>query len=132
METENFIAVRIVYSDSIPASNVFARVRPLWYVKDFNSSLADGAFAEEYETDSLGYIRIKKLSHNKVSLEILQKNAAVSGTLTLQNQENPDKLVYRIEKFGALNGKINLPVGASFAWIQLSSLSAMRKSGLTK
>src|SRR5574344_1268228 len=107
VETENSIAVRIVYSDSTPAVNATARVRPLWYVKDIDSSSAEDAFAEEYETDSLGYIRINKLSHGKVSLEILQKNAGV---------------------FGALNGKIDLPAGASFAWIQLFGTDRLVKT----
>jgi hypothetical protein len=131
VETENSIAVRIVYSDSAPASNVLARVRPLWYVKDIDSSLADDGFSEEYETDSLGYIRINKLSHSKVSLEILQKNAGVFGMLTSQNLKNSDTLVYRIEKFGALNGKINLPAGASFAWIQLFGTDRLVKTDST-
>lgn len=128
VETENSIAVRVVYSDSTPAANAVARVRPLWYVKAIDSTLANDEFAEEYKTDSLGYIQINKLSHSAASLEILQKKSGVFGVLTSQNLKNSDTLVYCIEDFGSLKGKVDLPENASFAWVQIFGTDRLVKT----
>ena len=68
-------------------------------MKDIGSSSAEDAFAEEYRTDSLGYIRINKLNHGKVC-----RNSA--GTPERSSDANfcgtwKTRTLVRVRKFGA-------------------------------
>ena len=128
IETENAILIHVVYSDSTPASHAVAKVRPVWYVKDIDSDSMDENIVEEYEADSLGYIRLNELSCDKVTIEILQKNLGVFESLTKENLVKSDSLVYCLKRIGSLIGKVNLTEGISFAWVQLFGTDRLVKT----
>ncbi|WP_407440445.1 hypothetical protein [Fibrobacter sp.] len=134
VETENAFLIRVVRGDSLPASNVVARLRPMDFVRDVNSfdekafgSTEMNAFVE-YVTDSLGCIRVDSLSVEEASLEIIDEGEGLFAKILAKDVKVGDTASFVMEKTGALRGKIYLPDSVDFAWVQVYGTERMAKT----
>lgn len=123
VETENAFVndsafvVRVINSDSTPARGVLAKVRPVWYIQNINSSKNKND-TEEFTTDTLGRINLKAQASD-ISIEIIDNNLGVFKQLNKESIKNKNFITYTMEKLGSIEGKVNLPSKESSAWIQV-------------
>ena len=124
VETENAYLIQIVREDSLPAVNVVARMRSVDFVrsveeeKDAEDS-AKGGFFSEFVTDSLGCIRIDSLAVDVATLEIVDHGEGLFKKLSAEEVQEGDSVRFVMEKTGNLRGKVFLPDGVDFAWVQV-------------
>ena len=127
VETENAFLIRVVRGDSLPASNVVARVRTVDFVRNVGSDSADEFFAE-YVADSLGYIRLNALAVDSVTIEIVNNGEGVFRKILAKDVREGDSVQFVLEKTGSLRGKVYLPEGVDYAWIQVYGTDRLVKT----
>lgn len=133
VETENAFLIRVVRGDSLPAANVVARLRPSSFVQDVDSdgivgdSSAQAAFVE-YVTDSLGCIRVDSLDMDEASLEIIDEGEGLFAKILAKDVKDGDTANFVMKKTGVLRGKIYLPDGVDFAWVQVYGTDRLAKT----
>lgn len=118
VETENAFFIKVVNEDSTPVKQVVARIRPLWFVHDLDSSNCDSC-VQELTTNSEGKIFIDSLRSEKVTLEIFNGNSGLFKQFSKRNVNTSDSIIFSLEKLGSLVGKVNLPPNEEYAWIQI-------------
>jgi len=136
VETENAFLIRIVRDDSLPAANVVARVRAADYVRDIEGASAGGdsagaasaAFLEEYVTDSAGCIRVDSLAVDVATIEVVDEGEGLFKIIHAADILEGDSVQFAMEKTGSLRGKVYLPKGVDFAWVQVYGTERLAKT----
>ena len=119
VETQNAFLIRVVHDDSLPASNVVARVRSAKFVRDVGVDSVGEEFFAEYVTDSSGCFRMDSLTVDEASIEIVDGGVGVFRKIAAHDVQNGDSVQFVLEKTGSLRGKVYLPEGVDYAWIQM-------------
>ena len=127
VETENAFLIRVVRGDSLPASHVVARVRAVDFVRNAESDSAEEFFAE-YVADSLGYIRLNGFAVDSVTIEIINEGEGVFKKLLARDVRDGDSVQFVLEKTGSLHGKVYLPEGVDYAWVQVYGTDRLVKT----
>ena len=128
VETENAFLIRIVREDSMPAANVVARIRSADFVRNVTEDSAEAAFFKEYKTDSLGCIRIDSLAVDTAMIEIIDKGEGVIRKILAGDVQEGDSVQFVLEKTGSLHGKVYLPEGVDYAWVQVYGTDRLVKT----
>lgn len=123
VETENAYLIQFVRGDSLPAANVVARVRSAEYVRSVEDGSAvdsaDAEFFSEFVTDSLGRIRIDSLAVDVATLEVVDAGEGLFKKISAEDIKDGDSVRFVLEKTGSLRGKVHLPEGVDYAWVQV-------------
>ena len=136
VETENAFLIRIVRDDSLPAANVVARVRAADFVRGIEGASAGGdsagaasaAFLEEYVTDSAGCIRVDSLAVDVATIEVVDEGEGLFKKIHAADIQEGDSVQFAMEKMGSLRGKVYLPKGVDFAWVQVYGTERLVKT----
>ena len=128
VETQNAFLIRVVHGDSLPASNVVARVRPIDFVRDVVGDSAETGFFAEYVADSSGCIRIDSLAIDSAMIEIVDKEEGVIRKILARDVQDGDSVQFVLEKTGSLRGRVYLPEGVDFAWVQVYGTDHLAKT----
>ncbi|MBR3070702.1 hypothetical protein [Fibrobacter sp.] len=128
VETENAFLIRVVHENSMPASNVVARVRSADFVRNVVDDSTETSFFKEYKTDSLGCIRMDSLDVDTAMIEIIDKGEGVVRKIAARDVQEGDSVQFVLEKTGSLHGKVYLPEGVDFAWIQVYGTDRLVKT----
>jgi hypothetical protein len=128
VETQNAYVIRVVRADSLPAANVVARVRTVDFVRDSASDSIASEFYAEYVTDSLGRIHIDSLDVEVASIEIVSEGEGVFRRLFARDVREGDSVQFVLEKTGSLHGKVYLPEGVDYAWVQVYGTDRLVKT----
>ena len=122
VETENAFLIQVVREDSLPAANVVARMRSANFVRSVEEGGAENAATgvfTEFVTDSLGCIRIDSLAVDAATLEIVDNGEGLFKKISAEEVQGGDSVQFVMEKTGRLRGKVYLPEGVDFAWVQV-------------
>ena len=128
VETENAFLIQIVREDSVPAVNVLARMRSVDFLRsvevvgsagDAAENSAKRGFYNEFVTDSLGRIRIDSLAVDVATLEIVDEGEGLFRKISSEDVKDGDSVQFVMEKTGSLRGKVHLPEGVEYAWVQV-------------
>lgn len=130
LETENAYIVKFVDSDSTPVARAVARIRPSWYVQSLESNAIKESVIE-FTTDSLGQIRIDSLQSETAFLEMVNEGAGIFQKISRKKIGNGETVVLKLEKTGAISGKVELPEGEDFAWVQIYGTDRLVKTDST-
>lgn len=128
VETQNAFLIRVVRADSLPAANVVARVRTVDFVRDSASDSVASEFFAEYVADSLGRIHIDSLDVEVASIEIVSEGEGVFRRLFARDVREGDSVQFVLEKTGSLHGKVYLPEGVDYAWVQVYGTDRLVKT----
>ena len=133
VETENAFLIRIVRDDSLPAANVVARVRAADYVRDIEgdsagTDSANASFFEEYVTDSAGCIRVDSLAVDVATIEVVDEGEGLFKKILATDIHEGNSVQFAMEKTGSLRGKVYLPKGVDFAWVQVYGTERLVKT----
>lgn len=128
VETENAFLIRIVHDDSLPAANVVARVRAANFVRDVEGDSADAEYYEDFVADSLGRIRIDSLAVDTATIEIFEEGLGLFKKILAADIHEGDSVQFVMEKTGSLRGKVYLPEGVDYAWIQVYGTDRLVKT----
>jgi hypothetical protein len=128
VETENAFLIRIVRDDSLPAANVVARVRAANFVRDVEGDSADAEYYEDFVADTLGRIRIDSLAVDTATIEIFDEGLGLFKKILAADIHEGDSVQFVMEKTGSLRGKVYLPEGADYAWIQVYGTDRLVKT----
>ena len=132
VETENAYLIQIVREDSLPAANVVARMRSADFVqsveKDDAGKNTKNGFFTEFVTDSLGCIRIDSLTVDVATLEIVDNGEGLFKKIAAEDVQDGDSVQFMMEKTGSLRGKVYLPEGVDFAWVQVYGTDRLVKT----
>lgn len=136
VETENAFLIRIVRDDSLPAANVVARVRAADFVRGIEGDSAGAAsanstgaaFLEEYVTDSAGCIRVDSLAVDVATIEVVDEGEGLFKKILATDIHEGDFVQFVMEKTGSLRGKVYLPKGVDFAWVQVYGTERLVKT----
>lgn len=128
VETENAFLIRIVRDDSLPAANVVARVRAANFVRDVEGDSADAEYYEEFVADSLGRIRVDSLAVDTATFEIFDEGLGLFKKILAADIHEGDSVQFVMEKTGSLRGKVYLPEGVDYAWIQVYGTDRLVKT----
>lgn len=127
VETQNAFLIQVVRSDSLPASNVVARVRAVDFIRNVESDSVE-EFLAEYVADSLGYIRLNGLDVDSVTIEIVNEGEGIFRKVLAKDVRDGDSVQYVLEKTGSIYGKVYLPEGVEFAWVQVYGTDRLVKT----
>lgn len=119
VETQNAYLIQVVHEDSLPAVNVVARMRSASFVRSVEEDSAGADYYEEFVTDSLGYIRIDSLAVDTATIEILEKGEGLFRKIFAEDLREFGDLRFVMGKTGSLRGKVYLPEGVDYAWVQV-------------
>ena len=119
VETENAYLIQVVHEDSLPAVNVVARMRSANFVRSVEEDSAGADYYEEFVTDSLGYIRIDSLAVDTATIEILEKGEGLFRKIFAEDLREFEGVRFVMEKVGGLRGRVYLPEGVDYAWVQV-------------
>lgn len=119
VETQNAYLIRVVRDDSLPAANVIARIRSVEFIRDSVGDSVEKEFYAEYVTDSLGCFRMDSLAVDVATIEIVDGGVGVFRKIAAHDVQNGDSVQFVLEKTGNLRGKVYLPEGVDYAWIQM-------------
>lgn len=142
VETENAMLIQVVDSDSMPAANVLAHMRPVHYVRDVSTlpgevgaggGEASAEFLAEFTTDSLGrillnYATIDSLKEDSVTIEILDGKYGAFGVVLLgsakcdDDAKCADSVMFKLSKLGTLKGHVSesaMNKAGDSVWIQI-------------
>ena len=119
VETENAYLIQIVHEDSLPAVGVLARMRAASFVRSVEEDSAGAEYYEEFVTDSLGLIRIDSLGVKEATIEIVDADEGLFTRIRAKDIRSGDSVQYALEKTGRLRGKVYLPAGVDYAWVQV-------------
>lgn len=128
VETQNAFLIRVVHNDSLPAVNAVARVRSADFVRNIAEDSAETPFFMEYRTDSLGCIRIDSLAVDTAMIEIIDKGDGVIRKIHAAEVQDGDSVQFVLEKTGSLRGKVYLPEGVDYAWVQVYGIDRLVKT----
>lgn len=131
VETENAYLIQFVRGDSLPAAHVVARVRSAEYVRSVEDGSADSADAEffsEFVTDSLGCIRIDSLAVDVATLEVVDAGEGLFKKISAEDIKDGDSVRFVLEKTGNLKGRVYLPEGVDYAWVQVYGMDRLVKT----
>jgi len=143
VETENAYIVQVLDEEGAPVANAVARMRSADYLPELNATLAKET-AEVYynpadtvqvisplstcypnqkicvyKSDSLGFIFLDSLFADSVTLEILDGVRGLFTTLVADEIQKGDSVELTINPYGVMEGKVDLPEGETFAWVQI-------------
>ena len=127
VETQNAFLIQVVRSDSLPASNVVARVRAVDFIRNVESDSVE-EFLAEYVADSLGCIRLNGLDVDSVTIEIVNEGEGIFRKVLAKDVRDGDSVQYVLEKTGSIYGKVYLPEGVEFAWVQVYGTDRLVKT----
>ena len=119
VETQNAYLIQVVHEDSLPAVNVVARMRSANFVRSVEEDFAGADYYEEFVTDSLGYIRIDSLAVDTATIEILERGEGLFRKIFAEDLREFGDLRFVMGKTGSLRGKVYLPEGVDYAWVQV-------------
>ena len=119
VETQNAYLIQVVHEDSLPAVNVVARMRSANFVRSVEEDSAGADYYEEFVTDSLGYIRIDSLAVDTATIEILERGEGLFRKIFAEDLREFEGVRFVMEKTGSLRGKVYLPEGVDYAWVQV-------------
>ena len=132
VETENAYLIQFVRGDSLPAAHVVARVRSAEYVRSVEDGSAvdsaDAEFFSEFVTDSLGCIRIDSLAVDVATLEVVDAGEGLFKTISAEDIKDGDSVRFVLEKTGNLKGRVYLPEGVDYAWVQVYGMDRLVKT----
>jgi len=127
METENSVAIQVLDSLGNPSKNATVRIRPLWYLgsqelsaQQVVDSVAFASGVRDLQTDKNGRIRCDALPSGRYRMEVgdSQTGAAIEFEhFDTTSEQSLGRLV--LEPTGVLQGSIELPEGAGFAWVRI-------------
>ena len=127
VETQNAFLIQVVRGDSLPAANVVARVRTVDFVRHVGTDSVDEFFVE-YVADSLGRIRIDSLAIEEASIEIVSEGEGVFRKILAKDVRDGDSVQFVLEKTGSIHGKVYLPEGVDYAWVQVYGTDRLVKT----
>lgn len=132
VETENAYLIQFVRGDSLPAAHVVARVRSAEYVRSVEDGSAvdsaDAEFFSEFVTDSLGCIRIDSLAVDVATLEVVDAGEGLFKKISAEDIKDGDSVRFVLEKTGNLKGRVYLPEGVDYAWVQVYGMARLVKT----
>lgn len=132
VETENAYLIQFVRGDSLPAAHVVARVRSAEYVRSVEDGSAvdsaDAEFFSEFVTDSLGCIRIDSLAVDVATLEVVDAGEGLFKKISAEDIKDGDSVRFVLEKTGNLKGRVYLPEGVDYAWVQVYGMDRLVKT----
>ncbi len=113
VETQNAFLIKVVGADSLPATNVLARMRLSSYMQE-ETGKSTGVLAE-YRTDSLGRIFVtdsvaKIFGSNSAAIEIIDGGVGAFAVVKFEaDEKDADSILVAtmsLEKLGSLKGRI--------------------------
>lgn len=143
VETENAYVIKVVDEGGAPVAGAVARLRPVDYLPELNSALAKEAVYYDpadtmrtpyssplaacypdkkvcvYKSDSLGLISLDRVIADSMTLEILDGQRGSFTTLVANEIQEGDSAEITINPYGMMYGKVDLPEGEKFAWVQI-------------
>lgn len=143
VETENAYIIQVVDEGGVPVANATARLRPADYLPELNSALAkevvyydpadtmptpyssplSACYSDQkvcvYKSDSLGFISLDRVIADSMTLEILDGQRGSFTTLVANEIQEGDSAEITINPYGMMVGKVDLPEGEKFAWVQI-------------
>lgn len=143
VETENAYIIQVVDDGGAPVVNATARLRPADYLPELNSALAkevvyydpadtmptpyssplSACYSDQkvcvYKSDSLGFISLDRVIADSMTLEILDGQRGSFTTLVANEIQEGDSAEITINPYGMMVGKVDLPEGEKFAWVQI-------------
>lgn len=148
VETENAYVIKVVDEGGAPVANATARLRPADYLPELNSALTKKSVAEDsdimmpadssvkpmdlsrgtcykdrqicvYRSDSLGFISLDRVIADSMTLEILDGQRGSFTTLVANEIQEGDSAEITVNPYGMMDGKVELPEGEKFAWVQI-------------
>ena len=128
VETQNAFLIQVVHGDSLPASNVVVRVRSADFVRNVAGDSAGTDFFAEYVADSSGCIRIDSLAVDVATIEVVSEGEGVFRKLAARDVRVGDSVQFVLEKTGSLRGRVYLPEGVDFAWVQVYGTDHLAKT----
>lgn len=120
LETENSVAFSVHFADGTPAARTKVLVRSASYLAGTNTS--NDTFVDA-ETDDNGVLKIKTMNVGFYVVEA--RNDSLKGFKKIEITEADTGLIempLRIQKPGALNGKVNLPDGTAGVTVSVRGL----------
>ena len=116
----------------LPAAHVVARVRSAEYVRSVEDGSAvdsaDAEFFSEFVTDSLGCIRIDSLAVDVATLEVVDAGEGLFKKISAEDIKDGDSVRFVLEKTGNLKGRVYLPEGVDYAWVQVYGMDRLVKT----
>ena len=128
VETQNAYLIRVVHGDSLPASNVVARVHAIDFVHNVDGDSIGADYVVEYVADSLGCIRIDSLAVDSATIEIVDGGVGVFRKIAARDVQSGDSVQFVLEKTGNLRGRVYLPEGVDYAWVQVYGSNRLAKT----
>lgn len=123
VETDNAVSVQIVLTDGKPASGAVAHIRPVWFVADTGTTSTVASYARDLQADSLGWIRCDSLPIGSYILEVKNQGLGAYVQFERHDSTSMDSLsTVSLKPLGSIEGKVVLPAGAPYAWIQIYGL----------
>lgn len=143
VETENAYVIKVVDEGGAPVANATARLRPADYLPELNSVLAKetvyydpadtmpvpysstlaACYPDQkvcvYKSDSLGFISLDRVIADSMTLEILDGQRGSFTTLVANEIQEGDSAEITVNPYGMMDGKVELPEGEKFAWVQI-------------
>ncbi len=129
VETENAFSVFLTDSTGKPLENVEAKARPSWYVASATAIDSSDDLVWVLHSDIHGRIDLSSLPEGSYGLEILgSKVAAFLSIGVTDSVVEKDRDTVVLGNYGRIIGKVDLPLNASFAWIQIYGLDRVVQS----
>ena len=143
VETENAYVIKVVDEGGAPVAGAVARLRPADYLPELNSALAKqtvyydpantmpppyssplaACYSDQkvcvYKSDSLGLISLDRVIADSMTLEILDGQRGSFTTLVADEIQEGDSAEITVNPYGMMVGKVELPEGEKFAWVQI-------------
>ncbi len=143
VETENAYVIKVVDEGGAPVAGAVARLRPADYLPELNSALAKetvyydpadtmpspyssplaACYPDQkvcvYKSDSLGFISLDRVIADSMTLEILDGQRGSFTTLAANEIQEGDSAEITVNPYGIMDGKVDLPEGEKFAWVQI-------------
>lgn len=143
VETENAYVIKVVDEGGAPVAGAVARLRPADYLPELHSALAKetvyydpadtmrtpyssplaACYSDQkvcvYKSDSLGLISLDRVIADSMTLEILDGQRGSFTTLAANEIQEGDSAEITVNPYGMMNGKVELPEGEKFAWVQI-------------
>jgi hypothetical protein len=129
METENSVAFQIVLPDGKAAARMTYRIRTSSYLSDAAKTGGQDTVVYTGETDKSGWFRAVGLPIGSYVVELVNGPVGAVLSFTHRDTVGPEvKYQLILDTLGAVQGRVALPSGISYAWVQVYGLETAVKT----
>lgn len=129
VETDNAVSLQVVGMEGVPNSNIVARIRPTWFVSDTGKQNVLAEYSQDIFADSKGWIHCKSLPSGSYTMEIRSQGYGALKHFDRQDTAAFDDLgSLTLKLLGSVEGSVELPEQAKYAWVQIYGLDRLIKT----